>query len=630
MDNTIHLLEEIDPVIPHSFEDRLFPCSITRDENNKKKVYLPKGWNNVEKEFDDFEMSNSNSVALRTGNGLVIIDIDTKDSNLLDPKFANLVTKWLNDKATFIVETTNGYHFYFDSGENSYSNSVRVSDNVDIRGDGGCVFCFTRDPKSSYNIFSGSEPLPFTDELQDYLKQKEPTQVTYSINDKNLKITDTPHEYNKDLASAIQNGNVEDFLRSIGFSLDDFITTDGLYSKLNRMAFILAMNPACPNNQVRYVLESFIEHHFNFDPHSSLSIEKIDQIFSNMIYCNEDEIEDIFEDAFVSIKELEKMMVNSVPVLGNFILKGQLSFIYGTPNSGKSLLMMSLLQNSPEQIHYLNADDGITEAVNKFKIAEKYGHSMIVCGSNEKNDPRVILQKMERALSLSPHYYKDKIIILDTVKKFVDVMAKKDVRNFLQIMRKITLSGGTVVLLGHTNKHRTKGGELIFEGVGDFLSDMDCIYELDTNTDLDNKEKTITLTNKKLRGSVPSTVSYTYSSDESIDSFEDRMLTINLLSDAEQKKKLEEAKKAKTLAKYSNLHPLITSYLRDNPKSSQSSIINYVKDHEDCSDSIKVIRLCLNELSGIKWSYEYNKLNNNTKEFSVMNEIYRFGNLLKK
>ena len=42
-----------------------------------------------------------------------------------------------------------------------------------------------------------------------------------------------------------------------------------------------------------------------------------------------------------------------------------------------------------------------------------------------------------------------------------------------QKIRAITVRGGTVIALGHTNKHKDSDGQLIYEGTGDLKSDFD-------------------------------------------------------------------------------------------------------------------------------------------------------------
>ena len=42
-------------------------------------------------------------------------------------------------------------------------------------------------------------------------------------------------------------------------------------------------------------------------------------------------------------------------------------------------------------------------------------------------------------------------------------------------------AGGTIILLGHCNKHRSLDGRLIYEGVGDLKADVDNMFGSPSN-----------------------------------------------------------------------------------------------------------------------------------------------------
>ena len=71
------------------------------------------------------------------------------------------------------------------------------------------------------------------------------------------------------------------------------------------------------------------------------------------------------------------------------------------------------------------------------------------------------------------------VMIFDTLKKYADLMSKGGSRAFFQLMRAVTQRGGTVVLLGHVNKHKSTEGKLVFEGVGDVRNDVDEMIYID-------------------------------------------------------------------------------------------------------------------------------------------------------
>ena len=73
----------------------------------------------------------------------------------------------------------------------------------------------------------------------------------------------------------------------------------------------------------------------------------------------------------------------------------------------------------------------------------------------------------------------DFVMFFDTLKKYADLMSKGGSRTFFQLMRAVTQRGGTVVLLGHVNKHKSAEGKLVFEGVGDVRNDVDEMIYID-------------------------------------------------------------------------------------------------------------------------------------------------------
>jgi hypothetical protein len=78
-------------------------------------------------------------------------------------------------------------------------------------------------------------------------------------------------------------------------------------------------------------------------------------------------------------------------------------------------------------------------------------------------------------------------------------MSKGGTRGFFQLMRAMTQRGATVVLLGHTNKHRGPDGKLIFEGVGDVRNDVDELLYLESTPKAQDGTVTMTLKPDKVR-----------------------------------------------------------------------------------------------------------------------------------
>lgn len=272
---------------------------------------------------------------------------------------------------------------------------------------------------------------------------------------------------------------------------------------------------------------------------------------------------DFLNDAFTKVEELEKISIESRPIIGNFILKGQVSFIYAPVNSGKTLILMNLLKNTTEDAFYFNADDGIAGGLEKVKISEKIGFKMILCGTKDENEPRNLLNSIKYTLSTNKGYFQNKVLIFDTVKKFVNPLDKSRSAEFLRLMRAITLDGGSVVLLGHTNKGYTPDVELVFEGTGDWINDVDCAYTLYPN-EADNTRKQLLFKNEKSRGNVPREFTYIQNNAEEL-SYEEKIDSIILAN-----KEYVESQKKELLNRLKEILPCARPYI---------SVILHILEH---------------------------------------------------
>lgn len=94
------------------------------------------------------------------------------------------------------------------------------------------------------------------------------------------------------------------------------------------------------------------------------------------------------------------------------------------------------------------------------------------------------------------------VLILDTLKKFADLMSKGGTREFFRLMRSLTQRGATIIALGHTNKHRGMDGKLMFEGVGDIRNDVDELIYVESTDKDERGVVTITMTPDKVRSLV--------------------------------------------------------------------------------------------------------------------------------
>ena len=204
-------------------------------------------------------------------------------------------------------------------------------------------------------------------------------------------------------------------------------------------------------------------------------------------------------------------------VLDRIAILGQATTIYAKPNTGKTLLVLWMLiesikagRISGENVYYINADDDYKGLVYKTSLAEKHGFQMLAPGHNDFES--VALQGYMRQM-IDDGTASGTVIILDTLKKFTDLMDKKKGSAFMDRAREYISNGGTLIMLAHTNKNRDADGKAVFSGTSDVVDDCDCVYILDEVAKT-NTTKQVLFENIKCRGDVASELAFSYSVEE--------------------------------------------------------------------------------------------------------------------
>jgi len=298
-------------------------------------------------------------------------------------------------------------------------------------------------------------------------------------------------------------------------------------------------------------------------------------------------------------KRLEEQMLEDKFVLGRLAILGQLTDLYAKPNSGKTLMVIWLLiqaiksgQIDAEDVFYINADDNFRGLVFKLKLAEQYGYMQLAPGFNDFKSDLFLryLQKMIEEQSA-----RGKVVILDTLKKFTDVMDKKVATGFGKVAREFVSSGGTIIMLAHTNKHRDADGQLVFSGTSDVVDDADCVYMLDVIDGAgDSERRTVVFKNIKARGDVDSTATYSYSTAKG-QSYSDLLESVMAVSgeQAEEARMLGEV--AGRLQENSEVIEEIIAAI-DSGVTLKTELVNAVKDTGVCSAA--KVRKVLNQHTG--------------------------------
>jgi hypothetical protein len=235
--------------------------------------------------------------------------------------------------------------------------------------------------------------------------------------------------------------------------------------------------------------------------------------------------------------EMEAKMLADKFILGRMAILGQSTAIYAKPNAGKTLLTLWLLTQSiktgninGKDVFYITADDNHKGLTFKLKLAEKYGFQMLAPGY--KNFKSEMLAGY-LATMVAQDGARGKILILDTVKKFTDIMRKDKSSAFGESIRQFGAHGGSVIMLAHVNKNRDDDGKLIYSGTSDLVDDADCAYMLDVI--VDDKSfgiRTVKFENIKSRGDVALEASYKYDSRANT-TYYNRLVSVCAVSDEE-------------------------------------------------------------------------------------------------
>ncbi|MBT4035773.1 MAG: AAA family ATPase [Candidatus Marinimicrobia bacterium] len=237
--------------------------------------------------------------------------------------------------------------------------------------------------------------------------------------------------------------------------------------------------------------------------------------------------------------ELEKNRVGEVYVLLGIALLAQLTVLFGSPNVGKTLLVLWLLKEAikagrvdPDKIFYINEDDNLNGLITKNGLVEKHGIHMLSSGylGLKRGDTLKLIQQMAADGNCT-----GVVIILDTAKKFVDVMDKRSSSIFSTRLRQFVKKGGTVIVLAHTNKRPDKNGQGIPGGTSDLLDDADAGYVLNViDDDQDGKRKVVQFAEVKSRGGQDHCTTFQYSTAKGI-TYEQRLCSVERLTDERQK-----------------------------------------------------------------------------------------------
>lgn len=297
--------------------------------------------------------------------------------------------------------------------------------------------------------------------------------------------------------------------------------------------------------------------------------------------------------------EMREKMLQDTFVLQDIAILGQWTTLYAAPNTGKTLLTLWLLKEAllndlvdGHLVFYVNADDNYRGIVEKTELAERWGFHMIAPNQNEFRSAEIVRLMTDLAQADEA---KGVVIILDTLKKFTDLMQKRDASEFGIIARGFVAAGGTLICLAHTNKHKSADGRSIYSGTSDIRDDSDCVFIMDRpDGTLTTEEVAVEFANDKARGDVTSKLSFTYKK-VSGQTYSELMDTVRRIGQEQMSQIKEAATVRQSLEDDHETIMAITSAIRSGI-TAKSSIVRHV--NETAGISHRQVRKVLNDRTG--------------------------------
>ncbi len=227
--------------------------------------------------------------------------------------------------------------------------------------------------------------------------------------------------------------------------------------------------------------------------------------------------------SLADMQAMRKQLQDAKYVAGRLALTGQITVFYAGPNTGKTLISLYLVSEAiaagalSGNVYHINLDDTYDGLITKGELGLRNG--FIEVSPPKFPSPAENLKELvDRLISIEAAG--DVVLILDTIKKFVDVMDKRASAEFMTACRRFTSAGGTILALAHTNKNKGNDEKSVPSGTSDILDDCDCAYTIDVLTEEKGAEgvtRTIEFTSLKSRGPVVPTAVYRYTRFEDAD-----------------------------------------------------------------------------------------------------------------
>lgn len=188
----------------------------------------------------------------------------------------------------------------------------------------------------------------------------------------------------------------------------------------------------------------------------------------------------------------------------NLIVRGHIGAYVAPANGGKTaifLLICEKLAARGLKVIYVNVDGSPGDLKRHHAHAKKYSYNVVAPDACDGKSVEDVIKKFE-AIAKSNVRCDDYVFIVDTLKKFVDVIEKKKSKEFYKLLRKLSVKGVTICLLSHCNKYKDEEGRSIYEGTADLRNDLDEMIYFESTMNEANNMLEITTRPDKVRAEI--------------------------------------------------------------------------------------------------------------------------------
>ena len=208
----------------------------------------------------------------------------------------------------------------------------------------------------------------------------------------------------------------------------------------------------------------------------------------------------LFDDVVLKDEHVQKM-ADAEFLYPNMIVRGHIGAYVAPANGGKTAIFLYICEKLSAmglKVLYINVDGSPGDLKRHHKHAKQYGYKVIAPDACDGKSVADVINKF-KAIANSNGRCDEYVFIVDTLKKFVDVIDKRQAKGFYNLARSLSVRGATVCFLGHCNKYKDDEGNSIYEGTADLRNDLDEMIYLDSSMNVSSNQLEITTRPDKVR-----------------------------------------------------------------------------------------------------------------------------------